>query len=90
MRTWIQVKTEYTRYLSEKRLKQVSRRMSALNKIERLLLSSYPSLLKGHALFALIDKDELKEKITHQKGAKINGAESQVINDFYKLAYPAQ
>ena len=86
MKNWKQIKAEYAQYLNDKGLKQPQRRISALNKIEQCLRSTYPSLLKGYVLFTHIDKNELKGRFRSWKGGNINSAESQVINDFYKLA----
>jgi hypothetical protein len=86
MKTWKQIKAEYAQYLHGRDLKQPQRRISALNKVEQCLQSTYPSLLKGYSLFTHLDKAELKERFKAWKGENLNGAESQVINDFYKLA----
>ena len=86
MKTWTQVKTVYFLYLAEKKLKQPQRRVSALKKIEACLQSNYPGLFKGYALFTQIEKDELKDRLKNWKGKALNGAENQVINDFYRLA----
>lgn len=86
MKTWKQVKMVYGQFLAESNLKQPGRRISALAKIEECLMLTYPSLLKGYALFTHFDKNELKDRFELWKGKKLNGAENQVINDFYKLA----
>jgi hypothetical protein len=86
MKTWKQVELEYAQYLEKIKLKYPHRRISALHKIEECLKATYPSLLKGYALFTQIDKKELKERFRNWKGKNLNGPESQVINDFYKLA----
>ena len=86
MKTWKQVKEEYTAYLAGKSLKQPKRRLAALDKIEEYLRTTHPGIFNGYALFAAITKNDLKWKYTYWKGSNISGAESQVINDFYKLA----
>lgn len=86
MKTWKQVKLEYHQFLDSAKLKQPERRISALNKIEECFKLTYPSLLKGYALFTHFDKEELKVRFKLWKGKELNGAENQVINDFYKLA----
>ena len=86
MKTWSQIKLTYKQFLEERNLKQPNRRLSALHKIEECLRASYPSFFKGHALFTQVNKSEMKERYEHWKGRNINVAESQVINDFYKLA----
>ena len=86
MKTWNQVISQYLKYLAEIELKRPQRRLLALAKIEACLKSAYPSLLKGYSLFTQIEKSELKDRFMDWKGKNINGAESQVINDFYKLA----
>ncbi len=86
MKTWKQVKSEYNGFLDSLELKQPQRRISALNKIEQCLKANYPGLFKGHALFTQVEKSDLKDRYKHWKGKNLNGAESQVINDFYKLA----
>ncbi len=86
MKTWTQVKKEYGQYLDAIKLKNPSRRISALDRIEQCLRTYYPAILKGYVLFTQIEKNELKEQFRAWKGKEINGAENQVFNDFYKLA----
>lgn len=86
MKTRKQVKGEYARYLKERTLKQPRRRLAALDKIDEYLQTTHPGVFNGYALFAAITKDDLKWKYTNWKGRNISGAESQVINDFNKLA----
>ena len=86
MKTWKEIKSKYIQYLLALDLKQPERRISALNKIEDYFKATYPSMLKGYTLFSQIDKSTLKVNISNWKGQKLNGAENQVINDFYKLA----
>lgn len=84
MRTWKQISEIYPAFL-QKKIKTPGRRLSALTKIELYLRELYPSILKGHTSFTHIDKSDLRNKFEAWKGKKINGAESQVFNDFYAL-----
>jgi hypothetical protein len=86
MKTWKQIKEEYAPYLKARLLKQPKRRLTALGKIEGYLQTTHPSVFKGYAMLAATSKNDLKEKYTNWKGRNISGAESQVINDLYKLA----
>ncbi len=60
-------------------------RLTALSDIEVYLREQFPSLLNGNTNFIHIDKGELKSKYEAWKGKRLNGAENQVFNDFYKL-----
>jgi hypothetical protein len=84
--TWNRIKEEYDSYLRFIGLKQPERRINALHRVEEYVKTTHPSVYSGHALFTAINKDDLKHKFQNWKGRNISGAESQVINDFYKLS----
>lgn len=84
MKTWKQVNDIYSAYL-QNNVRSPKLRLNALTKIEQYLKEQYPSLLNGFTDFIHIDKFELRDKYEIWKGKKINGAESQIFNDFYKL-----
>jgi hypothetical protein len=86
MKTWKHISHKYADYLSNKKLAKPNIRLSQLSRIEQYLQEIYPGILKGNADFIHISKFELRSRYEKWKGKKINGAESQVFNDFYKLA----
>jgi hypothetical protein len=84
--TWTQIVDKYPGYLTEIKLKQPKRRISALHKIEQYLQSCNLEIINGNILIAQINKLEFKQKYESYKGCNLNGAETQVINDFYKIS----
>jgi hypothetical protein len=83
MKTWKEVSKIYPDYL--KRIKNSQPRLSALVKIEEYLQERFPKLLQGDINLTNIGKKELKNKYEGWKGLKLNGAEEQVFNDYYKI-----
>ena len=85
MKTWKQVSTKYPKYLKSK-IKAPRIRLAALSRIEQYLDEQFPTLLYGYFNFNQVDKSELMGKFKVWNGGGLNGAESRVFNDFYKLS----
>ena len=85
MNHWKRVSDKYPDFLIN-HVRVPSKRLSALSKIEQFLKEQYPGILSGHTNFIYIDKFELRRNYEIWKGKKINSSETQVFNDFYKLA----
>lgn len=74
-----QVVTEYDR----RQLKSEVR-YRALDKVEKFLLQYIPQVKDDMEILRSHDRQKLKNDYAHYKQAKINGAESSVINEIYK------
>ena len=66
-------------------MKDPNIRLNALERIEELLKNNYPKLIENPTIeFKLIDKSELKEKLSDfKKSGKISSSESSIINEIY-------
>lgn len=82
---WSELKKLYTTDHLSKQLKAPGIRLNALNGIERLLQTAFPSVISNpHTLYE-IDKNDLKTQLEKIKGSQLNSAESSVINGLYKF-----
>lgn len=82
---WSELKQSIVTSLQSRDLKNPNIRINALDRVEDLIKSSRPDLIKDPKNgFNSIDKDELKEQLSLLKdNGKLNSAEKSIINEIY-------
>lgn len=86
--TWNELKKRIFAEYDSRKLKSTAR-YNAIDKIENFIQQHYPQAIEEVKEIMTINKQQLKEQYTKQKGKNISGAESSAINEIYKqLSYP--
>jgi len=84
--TWYELKHRVIQILLSRNLADPSIRINALNNLEGIFSSHFPSIINNPFVILNYDKNEFKNKISEHKINKtLNSAESSVINNFYQL-----
>jgi hypothetical protein len=84
--SWSSIKDSIQTDLLSRDLKNPNIRLNALERVEKLLTTKSPALIKNPEVeFRSIDKNELKESLSSfKKSGKISASESSIINEIYK------
>ncbi|MBI9036881.1 MAG: hypothetical protein JEY97_02000 [Bacteroidales bacterium] len=85
---WIEIKNEIIRELLSRGLETPKRRINELDNLEMLFRKNFPELLKNpKEMFKKTDKNTSKDEVAKFKSnGKLNGAESSLINEIYKMS----
>lgn len=83
--TWSDTKRAVQDDLRSRGLQQPQRRLSALDGLERIILSLYPDTVANPSLLLIVGKEALTDEIAARKSTgKLNGAEKSVLNDIFR------
>jgi DNA-directed RNA polymerase subunit RPC12/RpoP len=88
--TWSDIKKSIVDDLTSRNLKDLNRRLGALDKIETIMQQYYPSYIGKPDELKAIGKDKFKRNISDKKGKGLNNAEISVINEIYYRVSPEQ
>jgi hypothetical protein len=84
MTRWASVKHAIRTDLNSRNLAKPRLRLSALDNVETLLVSSYRDFRKNPGQLVAIGKDAVKKRLSELKdNGRLNGAESSVLNDIF-------
>ena len=84
--SWTTIKESIQRDLLSRDLKNPNIRLNFLERIEKLLKTTNPHLIRNPATeFRLIEKNKLKGSLSiYKKSGKISASESSIIDEIYK------
>ena len=84
--SWNKIKKSIQTDLLSRDLKNPNIRLNALERVEKLLTTENPKLIRNpETEFQTINKNELKKSLSvYKKSGKISASESSIINEIYK------
>ena len=84
MRSWASIRSAIRADLQSRNLAQPARRLSALDRVEELLVSVYPGFRGDPSQVLAHGKDAVRARLSRAKGNQLNGAEQSVLNQVFQ------